>query len=281
MVVRCGGFSAAARRMGIPRSTVSLHVKTLEDELRTRLLKRSTRTISVTESGQNLYDKVSDKLESVVFAIDEARERNSSRGGLIRITAPADFPARFLSQATVEFRRLYPDSYFEIILSNTNLNMVKENIDIAIGLTRRTDGDRVAKTLIKIQWGFYASSVWLKKNDYPQTIGGIVDFISPGNKLRELLQNKIVGLQHLPVGFYRTNNNLMIKELILSNAGVGFLPSGLLKDELLAGSVKEVLTSLRIEEVNLTLEFPSRADILPRIRLFSDHLISIIRDGAS
>src|SRR5262249_48633241 len=102
-VVRAGGFSAAARRLGIPRSTVSLGVRTLEQSLGVRLFKRSTRAVTLTEEGRALFDGADAALGAIAGTVASIGSAHGELKGPIRVTAPADFPTRFLAEAIGSF----------------------------------------------------------------------------------------------------------------------------------------------------------------------------------
>src|ERR1700748_1912514 len=98
-VVRAGVFAAAARRLGMPRSTVSLRVRTLEESLGVRLLKRSTRAVALTQEGQTLFDRAFAALGTLAETVTSIGASGGELKGPIRVTAPADFPTRFLTTA--------------------------------------------------------------------------------------------------------------------------------------------------------------------------------------
>src|SRR5262249_22911635 len=131
-VVRAGGFSAAARRLGMPRSTVSLRVRTLEESLGVRLFKRSTRVVALTEEGRALFEGAGAALGTLADTVAAIGSSGDELKGPIRVTAPADFPTRFLAEAIGSFRIQHPKVSFEIILSNALLDLVSDNIDIAL-----------------------------------------------------------------------------------------------------------------------------------------------------
>jgi DNA-binding transcriptional LysR family regulator len=263
--------------MQIPRSTVSLHVKTLEDEVGVRLLRRSTRAIALTEEGRFLYENANDSLEALQRALEELQGETGELSGLIRVTAPADFPGEALADAVTGFKRLHPKTRFELLLTNTTLDMVGSNIDIAIGFTQRTDENRVARRLMTVPWGFFAHSTWLTEHGEPQDFADLSDFISPPPAVRAMLERQVLSNRLLPKSSIMASSQLMVRDLVLAGAGVGLLPKGMLDFALQAGIVREVLESLAVSETELYLEFPGRADILPRTRAFASHFESCLR----
>lgn len=271
-VVRAGGFAAAARQMGMPRSTVSLHISAIETSLGVRLLKRSTRTITLTDEGRQLFDDTSKAFDTVSKALSDVESHSDVLSGSIHLTAPADFPTSGLASAVTTFRKLHPDVRVQITLTNTTLDLVKENVDIAIRIEGGRDMDAVQRKLLDFEWHFCASAAWLERNGIPQTIENITDFISPKPNLKNYLERMILDRKKLPEPTIEVENNYLAKDLILHNFGVGLLPKGLCKDELASGKVMAFLDHEIIRPTSLTLTFPTRADMVPRIRIFADHI---------
>ncbi len=271
-VVRAGSFSSAAMRLGMPRSTVSLHVRNLETSLGVRLLKRSTRSLSLTDEGRKLFEQAGDGLAALTSALDAVRNRPGILSGLIRLTAPADLPTEFLSTAVAEFQGLHPGTRFEITLTNTALDMVGDNVDIAVRIGARGSSDRVERRLQDIAWRFCAGAEWIRRNGVPNTVADIGNFISPMPALRSLLEQTVLGGARLPDASITVDNQLLSRELVLKGGGVALLPEGLLEEHVSEGRIVTVLDQAIHATTRLCLAFPSRADMVPRVRAFADHL---------
>ncbi|MGI9377359.1 MAG: LysR family transcriptional regulator [Tsuneonella suprasediminis] len=277
-VVRAGSFTGAAQTLGMPRSTVSLHIKTLENALGARLLKRSTRALSLTEEGCLLFERAKQGLQLLTGAMDMVRNRPDDLSGLIRLTAPTDFPGGMLARAMVEFKRQHPRIRFEIMLTNAALDMIDDNIDIAMRIGARGDINRVERQLAPIHWQFCASPDWAGQNDAPSGIADIKDFISPGSDLRAFLERFVLSGKKLPHGAIMADNQLMIRDLVLAGAGIALLPDGLCRDLIEAGRLRPLLENVVTASPPLNLTFPSRADITPRVRAFADKLTGLFSD---
>jgi len=103
-VVRAGGFSVAGRRLSKQRSTVSLRVRTLEQDLGVRLFKRSTRAVALTDEGRALFDGAASAVGALAETVTSIGAVGGELKGPIRVTAPADFPTRFLAETIGSFR---------------------------------------------------------------------------------------------------------------------------------------------------------------------------------
>lgn len=280
-VVRAGGFSSAARQLSMPRSTVSLHVSALEAALGVRLLKRSTRTMTLTGEGRQLFEEASLAVEAVSESLSKVRSRSDILSGPIHLTAPADFPTHGLAQAVKTFKDLHPEVQLQITLSNATLDLIKENVDIAVRIEGRSDMDAVQRKLLEFEWQFCASAVWIEQNGVPQDVDEIADFISPNANLRTYLERVVLNRKSLPPPTIQVENNYLIRDLVLSDFGVGLMPKGLCENELMSGKVASFLEHDIIAPTRLTLTFPTRADMTPRIKAFADHLFEEFNSGRS
>lgn len=279
-VVRAGSFSLAAERLGMPRSTVSLHVRNLEASLGIRLLKRSTRSLSLTDEGRQLFDHAGDGLAVLTSALDAVRNKPGTLSGLIRLTAPADFPTTLLATAVTQFQALHPAVRFQIMLTNTALDMIGDNVDIAIRIGGRGGSDRVEKRLQDIAWQFCASADWLQGNGEPDTVADIRSFISPMPGLKSFLEQTVLGGAKLPDGPIIADSHLLARDLVLHGSGIALLPAGMLDEPIAQGRVVTILNHAIHATTRLNLTFPSRADMVPRVRAFADHFSGLFHAKA-
>jgi DNA-binding transcriptional LysR family regulator len=271
-VVTSGGFTAAGRRTNMPRSTVSLHIQSLEAELGVKLFKRSTRSVVLTDDGRRLFESVSSPLEQLHRAIDGVRSDREALKGLIRLTAPSDMPTRSLAEAMADFSRLHPSIRFETVLTNNSLNLVEQNIDIAIGIGAGRSQEAVERHVVDIEWSFVADAGWLEKNPV-SSLSAIKDFVAPVPQLRCYLEEVVLGGKALPSGAICVDDHRIALDLVRQGCGVALLPKDLCNSLLDEGTLLAVFTDEIVATSPLKLVFPSRSDITNRVRAFSDHII--------
>lgn len=276
-VVRAGGFTAAARRTGTPRSTVSLQVRALEETLGVRLLKRSTRSFALTDEGQRLYDKASGPVDVLVRALDDLQAGDGVLGGLIRLTVPADFPTALLASAITSFTQAHRAVRFQIMSTNTVMDLVEDNIDIAVRVGANPAQTAIERRLLDIEWAFYTSASWLKRKGRPENISEVEDFISPQPILRAYLEKHVLGGVSLPTGAIEVDSHAMARDLMLNGFGVALLPQGLCQDAVMSGNAEPLLSHAGLRPTRLNLTFPNRADMVPRVRAFADHICAHFR----
>jgi DNA-binding transcriptional LysR family regulator len=269
-VVRTGGFSAAARRLGMPRSTVSLRVRTLEASLGVRLFKRSTRAVALTEEGRALFDGADAVLGTLAETVTSIAAADGELKGPIRVTAPADFPTRFLAQAIGSFRDRHPRVTFEVVLSNALLGLVSDNVDIALRIGIGNPQDAIMRTIFTAEYGLFASPGYLEQHGDPVTLADVKTLIVPPREMRGFLERHVFRTAFPAEPAIQANNFLLIRDLALAGHGVGVLPLGLCTPDVEQGRLRRVLPDLT-GTATMGLSFPNRADMSERVRAFADH----------
>jgi DNA-binding transcriptional LysR family regulator len=276
-VVRAGGFTAAARHTQMPRSTVSLQVKMLEEALGVRLLKRSTRSLALTDEGQRLYARASGAVDDLVQVFDDVQARDDTLSGLIRLTIPADFPTALLASAITSFSETHPSIRFQIISTNAVLDLVQDNIDIAIRVGASPAQTAIERRLLDIEWGFYAGTSWLERNARPDTIRDVQNFISPPPTLRAYLEKHVLRGAALPSPSIEVDSHSIARDLMVTGFGVALLPEGLCREAVSSGHAALLLPQIALHPTRLNLTFPNRADMVPRVRALADYLCTHFR----
>jgi DNA-binding transcriptional LysR family regulator len=272
-VVRSGSFAAAARRLGMPRSTVSLRIRNLEQAIGVRLFKRSTRAIVLTSEGQALYDGASAALDTVAETMTSIGAAKGELKGPIRFTAPSDFPTDLLAEAIGTFRAMQPKVTFEVVLSNTLLDLVADNIDIALRIGIDNQQDTVTRRAVIARYGFFASPSYLESFGEPAKLDDIGALIAPSRELREYLELQVLGGAALGKPAIEANNFLLIRDLALAGCGVGLLPVRVCAQDVSAGLLRQTLGNAIVGSVSMSLSFPTRADMSDRVKAFADHLV--------
>jgi DNA-binding transcriptional LysR family regulator len=269
-VVRAGGFSAAARRLGMPRSTVSLRVRTLEESLGVRLFKRSTRAVALTAEGRVLFDGADAALGALAETVTSIGSAGGELKGPIRVTAPADFPTPFLAEAIGSFRARHPRVTFEVILGNALLDLVSDNIDIALRIGIGNPQDAVMRTVFSAAYGLFASPGYLEQHGEPAALGDVRTLIVPPRDMRGFLERRVFCAAFPAEPAIQANNFLLIRDLAIGGHGIGVLPDGLCTLDVEQGRLRRTLPGMT-GAVTMGLSFPNRADMSERVRAFADH----------
>jgi len=166
-VVKAGGFSAAARETGIPLATLSRRVADLEADLGVRLLRRSTRQIALTETGQSYFQTCQRVLDDIRDAEETLKGEYRTPKGDLTLTAPMGFGRLHLQPVVMEFLRAYPAINTRLILADRMVDFIEEQIDLALRIAELADSALIARTVGTIRMVVSASPEYLVRFGTP------------------------------------------------------------------------------------------------------------------
>ncbi|MBV7261334.1 LysR family transcriptional regulator [Photobacterium sp. WH24] len=169
-VVESGSFSAAARLIGSPTSTISTRVARLEKRLGVTLLQRTTRKLQLTEAGEIYFKHAAKGLHHILDAESAVVESVAEPAGRLCITAPADLGDHILSEIISTMRQHCPKVTLELVLMNRYVDLIAEGIDVAIRTGSLADSTLVAKKVGTACWAPFASPAFLETIDPPKTL---------------------------------------------------------------------------------------------------------------
>src|SRR5688500_13945509 len=168
-VAERGSLSAVAREFGIGQSTVTRHLRELEEAVGAPLLTRTTRRVTMTDEGSRYYARSVEILRLVEQASDEVRVTRGAHAGTIRISSTAAFGVLHVSRLIVEFHDAYPDSGVDLSLTDERIDLVREGIDVALRLGPLTDSSMRMKALGQSRRLLVAAPAYLAKRGRPAT----------------------------------------------------------------------------------------------------------------
>jgi DNA-binding transcriptional LysR family regulator len=273
-VVQAGSFSAAARQLGLPTSTVSTRVSRLEKRLGITLLQRTTRRLHLTEAGTAYYHHASLGLGYMLeaeAAIDEARQQPQ---GKLKVTAPADLGDGLLAALIERTQREHPAMEVELRLTDRYVDLVAEGVDVAIRTGELRDSTLVAKSLGTIRWALFASRDYLAQAEplqEPQHLHAhqCLQFTPMGRDAWDLSngQNSIT----IPLTGQTLANSIgVVRAMVLHGQGVALLPTFTCKPELVTGDLVRVLRDWQGKSDPVHLVYPRQRFMPPKLRAFID-----------
>lgn len=174
-VVERGSFVAAASKTNIPSSTLSRRLSRLEDELKIKLLERTSRKLRLTERGKVFYEQCSPLIQQLKENSKALAESNEKLHGKLKVTAPTYVGNEVISDILVEFIKSHPEIDMDIFLSNTIEDLIDEDIDVAIRVGPLEDSNFVAQRLWDIRFVLCASPEYIQKYGSPVTPEDLVD----------------------------------------------------------------------------------------------------------
>jgi DNA-binding transcriptional LysR family regulator len=277
-VVAKQGFARAAEALDTSPANVTRYVAELEAHLGTRLVNRHSRKLSLTESGQALYERARAVLEDVAEAEAVASATTLQPTGRLRINAPVSFGIRHLAPLWPRFAKLHPGIELDIALIDRVVDIVEEGYDLAIRISRRGSNALPARKLASSRNIVCAAPAYLRKRARPKVPADLaaVDCIgythaATGNEW-QLLDAR--GTEHTVRVNYTmlTNNGDTARAAALAGLGVIWQPTFLVGEDLRAGRLVELLPAYRMADIDVLAVYPSRRHLSAKVRVMIDFL---------
>lgn len=279
-VVDSGSFAAAARHFGMSPAMATTHVQTLEERLGVRLLNRTTRRVSVTEVGQNFYERCLRILSDLEEAEGAAGELQSAPRGLLRVTAPVSFGTRKLTPAIADYLASYPDVSIDLSLDDPYLDLLEKRFDLAIRLGHLADSSLIARKLCTLATILCASPGYLEKNGAPRTPRDLIGhnclvytYATPQRVWTFVDQNGKEDVVRISGRFLADSGDALLA-LVLRDGGVVLVPDYLVDDDLKAGRLVRLLPEYVTPETAVHAVYPHSRHLSAKTRSFIDFLAS-------
>ncbi len=246
-VARTGNMSAAGREMGLSPAVVSKRVSLLEDRLGARLFHRTTRQLTLTETGEGYFKRVVDILSLVEEADDFVSRRNTKPRGALKVTAPTTFTRLHLSPVIPAFLERYPDIELDVHLTDNFVDIIRNGVDVAIRIGELADSSLVAKKLSPDRRVICASPEYLRKAGVPKALADLEhhNCISAGAQEFWRLEGPDGDHQLRLRGNIRSNSSELIREALLSGQGIGLRSLWEIGNEIKSGVLEIVLPQYR------------------------------------
>lgn len=282
-VVEAGGFTAAANMLGVSQPFVSQSVNALERRLGVQLLHRSTRTQRLTHEGERFLLSCNDILESLEEA--EAQVRSSEPSGNLRVSAPHAFGMDQLVAALPGFLSSYPKVCVHFSLSDSNVNLIEDNFDVAVRMGRLQDSSLRSRKLCDLQRIVVASPGYLAAHGTPVTPLGLarhacLTWESPREHLN-LWPFMINGrLERVAVqGSFRSTDGTTLFQLCVAGVGIMRLAEHLALPAIRRGDLVPLLPEYQAkDDTAIHVVYLPERQLVPRIRAFIDYFVDIFRE---
>jgi len=277
-VVDNHGFSAAAREMGLTPSAISRQISHLEDRLGIRLLNRSTRRVSLTDVGRTFYIRCAEVARNVVDAEELVRALVDHPQGRLRVASTVAFAKAQLMPLMPEFIALNPDVKLSFELTDRFVDLVGEEIDVAIRFTEQlNDQSAIARKLAPNKRVFVASPAYLREFGAPKTPKDLVNF-----NCLQLSTVRAFNLWHFENGTsdseikiegnFDANSADAVYHAALSGIGIAKLSTYLVNDALADGRLEQVLPDYWDATSDILAVYSNKRNLSPNVRALVDYL---------
>ncbi|KMN29731.1 MULTISPECIES: LysR substrate-binding domain-containing protein [Chromobacterium] len=280
-VVEHGGFMAAGRVLGIPKSRLSRRVAELEQRLGVRLLQRTTRRLSLTEIGQQYYQHCQAMLEEAEAA-DEAIARSSAEPrGLIKVSCPELLSKTLLAPALPRFMARHPLLRVQLDSSNRRVDLIEEGVDVAIRVRNviEDSANLVVRRLATTQTSLVASPALLAERPAPKSPADMAGWPAltmsrPDGRGQWALLDQAGHAYTIQIDSPRlmTDDLVVLRDAAIAGLGVAALPVLVCHEALQSGQLVRLLPDYDIPWGILHAAFPTRRGLLPAVRAFIDFL---------
>ena len=277
-VVENGGFTAAGRALGMPKSSLSRAVGLLESELGARLLQRSTRRVELTEIGRAFFERAVQAVNDIEDAVRQVNDLQASPRGLIRVTAPLDAGSYLLAPLLPRFTAEYPGLQLEVLVTSRVVDLLEEHVDFALRAAEVRDGSLVARKLRRIEVGLFAARSYIEKHGTPRAVRDLADhdcvlFRPEHGRVRWTLEGPN-GSEALDVtGPIGADDFMFVYRAAMAGAGIANLPLFLCEEALARDALVRVLPGYKFQVGNFTLAYPSARHLPRRSALFRDFIL--------
>jgi len=278
-VVRHASFTAAAEALDMSQPVVSKAVTRLEDRLGARLLNRTTRRLSLTEAGANLYRRSAEALSEIDNAELEVTQYQTEPRGLVRVSAPMSFSLLHLAPLMGEFLERYPGVNVDLQLDDRRVDLVEDGFDVALRIGRLENSNLVARRIAPIRQVICASPAYVALHPAPE-------------RPEDLFEHNCFVYTHLstprewrfhdtngetivvPIkGTLQSNSGVVLRDAAVANAGVALLPTFYICDQLRSGRLQVLLQDFPVVELSLYAVYAERRNLLPKVRAFIDFAV--------
>lgn len=275
-VVECGGFSAAGRRMNMSTTMVANHIQSLEERLGIRLLHRTTRKVSLTETGKFYYERSSRILADLEDADQFAGSLASTPRGKLKIyTSTAIAP--FLVPVMSEYMQQYPAVVLELDIGERMIDMIEEGYDLVIRTTLK-DSRLIARKLTPWRHFVVCSPDYLLSHPAPEHPSDLIghnclQYLHYAHGASWRFENAAGAVEEVKVdGNLVSNSAETLRGLAIDGRGMFLAPSFLVFDDLAAGRLISNMPNYRGVEFSIDALFPDRSHLPTKVRLFIDML---------
>jgi len=272
-VAKTGGVTAAARQLGVPKSTISRGLGRLEEALDVTLVRRTTRRVALTAAGEWLRERTAPQLAAVQAALVELPQATQEPSGTLRVAAPVDLGATLLAEIVTTFTRRYPRIDVDVRISNVVVSLGAEGIDVALRVSARPlrSSSLVARRAGTIRVSLCASPQYVAQRGVPADLAALAQ--------HDLIHYRGITDRALARHQARVNCDdlLFARAAAVTGAGIALLPVFLADEDLAAGRLVRILPDTPWRSGTLWLVHAGGSRAAPHVVAFRDCALDVLR----
>jgi len=287
-VVEHGGFSAAGRSLGVPKSRLSKRIAQLEDRLGVRLLQRTTRRFVVTEVGERFYGHCRAVLEEARAAQEAVDELRAEPRGVVRLSCPISIAQTVLAYILPEFMAKYPKLQVRVLSNNRRVDLIGEGFDLAIRVRTKldTDSNMIIRSFGQARIFPVASPSLLKTYGHPRhpedlaRIPAVSMQEHEGSQVWELIDAQGERVSVEVQARLITGDFAILLEAARAGIGVALLPETVCAPAITSGELEILLPEWSAPQGIMHFVYPSRRGMMPGVRALVDFLAERLPEAA-
>ena len=270
-IVDMGSFSAAAELLGISTSVVSRQIAALEAELGTRLLKRSTRRVELTEAGSLYLTRVRSLLTELEETNRSLKQPNTPAAGRFRVAAPTAPGLSLIAPAVADFMAAQPNVVIQLDLLDRTIDLLEEDYDMALRIDETPESTPYLRSLGQMEVGLFSSPAYLARHGRPR---GPADLGAHRALYLVSQQNWNLrgGLGEKPKLQFCSNRLEALKILCLAGQGIALLPLFLVRGEIESDELVQLLDGFEPKPLNIVIAISPQRSETNSLRLFQQFL---------
>ncbi|MDR6677776.1 LysR family transcriptional regulator [Pseudomonas oryzihabitans] len=272
-IVELGSLTAAAERLELSRSALTKHLAALERHYGTRLLQRTTRTLSLTEAGRTLYEGIVPLLGDLDALEQRLQEGHERPRGRLRVSAPLTFGVRHLAPLVSSFLQEYPDVSIDLELSDRQVRLVEEGFDLAVRIGELSDSSLVAQPLGAVELFVCAAPAYLQLHGRPEHPSELrqhrcllYSYASDGDDWE--FQRGTERMQVKVGGPLRANNGSVLHRAALDGHGIIRQPDFLVGEDIASGRLARLFATWHTQAIAIHAVYPHRRLVPAKVRVF-------------
>ena len=278
-IVEQGSFAKAGHALDMSNAVVTRHMADLEQHLGTRLLNRTTRRLSLTETGHAYLERVVQILQEVEDAEAIASSQSKKPAGMLRIYSHIGFGQLQLAQLLPQYAAAYPDVVLDVTLGDHSVDLVESGLDIGIFIDfQKFDASMIARQIAVCEVLLCASPAYVKKHGEPSAPEDISNHVCLNFSYDQLrhywpIASKDDGVTNIPVRSRMfSNSGDVLRHSTLAGMGIMIRPSFALGDDLATGRMVRLLPDHHLGQLSVVMVYPSRRLLSAKVRSFVDFM---------
>lgn len=274
--VERGSITAAARDLGVSQPAISKLIRNLENHTGARLLERSSRSVRPTPIGLSLYEASGTSLATIDAALEAARRDMDEIKGTLRLHGPVCIGESHLHRIVLDFQRRYPAVSVELTLENRAVDLVHENLDVAVRIGRPKEPSYILRKVGLIKRIFVAAPEYIARHGPIRTPASLKNHdvvVTNAVLSRQGSINLVKGARSLSVAIdpvLKTNNARVLTATLLAARAIGPVQLPLVTTELAQGRLVRILPGYEVRPSELYIVYPTARFLRPAVRAFID-----------